>query len=57
MNSLKFIQKDIIEIMVNYKADEVLEKLFSLLSRYQIGLETPMRGSNFIFDCIINAIN
>ena len=45
MNSLEFIQKDIIEIMINYKADEVLEKLFSLFSRYQIGLETPMRGT------------
>ena len=38
-----------IEIMINYKANEVIDKLFqSLLNRYQIGLETSMRGSDFI---------
>ena len=41
-----------IEIMINYKANEVKEELFqSLLSSYQIGLETSMRGSYFNFDC------
>ena len=35
------------------KAHEVIEELFqSLLSRYQIGLETSMKGSDFIFDCV-----
>ena len=42
-----------IEIMVNGKADEVIEKLFkSHLNRYQIELETSIRGSDFIFHCV-----
>ena len=49
------------EIMINDKADEVIEALFeSFLNRYQVGLETSMRGSDFIFVfifCIINVIN
>ena len=33
--------------------DEFVEELFDFfLSRYHIGLETQMRGSDFIFDCI-----
>ena len=32
-----------IEILINDKSDEVIEKLFeSLLNRYQVGLETSM---------------
>ena len=32
-----------IEILINDKSDEVIEKIFeSLLNRYQIGLETSM---------------
>ena len=39
--------------MINDKADEVIEDLFqSLRSRYQIGLETSMKGSDFVFDCV-----
>ena len=34
---------------VNDVVDELIE---SLLSRYQIGLETSMRGSNFVFDSV-----
>ena len=42
-----------IEIMINDKADEVVEELFqSLLSRYYFGLKTSMKGSDFIFDCV-----
>ena len=42
---------DNIEIMI--KADEVIEKIFkSFLSIYQIGMETSMKGSDFIFDCV-----
>ena len=38
--------------MINDKSDEIIEELFqSLLSRYQIALETSIRGSDFIFDC------
>ena len=45
-------KSDNIEIMINDKPDEVTEKLFkSLLNRYQVGLETSIRGSDFIFDC------
>ena len=44
---------DDIEIMINDKANEVIKELFqSLVSRYQIGLEISMRGSDFIFDCV-----
>ena len=42
-----------IEIMINYKLDEVIEELCQLrLSRYQIGLETSMKGSDFAFNCV-----
>ena len=42
-----------VEIMINDKADEVIKKRFqSLLSRYQIGLETSMKGSDCIFNCV-----
>ena len=33
--------------------DEIIEELFdSLLFRYQFVLQTQIRGSNFIFDCV-----
>ena len=39
--------------MVNDKADEVTEKpVQSLLFRYQSGLDTSMKASDFIFDCV-----
>ena len=39
--------------MINDIALEVVEELFqSLLFRYQIGLETSMRGTGFLFDCV-----
>ena len=38
--------------MINDKEDEVIEQIFqSLLSRYQIGLETLMKRNDCIFDC------
>ena len=41
------------EIKINDKADEFIEKIFqSLLSSQQFGLETSMKGSGFIFDCV-----
>ena len=44
-------KSDKIEIMINDKADEIIEKHFqSLLSRFQIGLETLIKGSGFAFD-------
>ena len=34
-------------------ANEVIEEIFeSLISRYQIGLETSLKGSDIIFDSI-----
>ena len=40
---------DNIELIINDKVDEVTEELFqSLLSRYQIGFETLLKGSDFI---------
>ena len=48
--SVMHLKGNNIRIMVNDKANEVIEKTFQLLlSRYQIGLETSMRGSDFIF--------
>ena len=44
-------KSDNVEMMINYEDDEVIEERFqSLLSSYQIGLETSMKGSEFIFD-------
>ena len=41
------------EWIIYEKADEAIKVLFeSLLSRYQIGLETSMKGSDFTFDCV-----
>ena len=39
--------------MINDKEDEVIEKRFqSLLSRYQVGFETSMKGIDFKFHCV-----
>ena len=46
-------KSDNIKIMINDKADEFIERRFeTLFNRYQIGLETSMRGSDFIFDSV-----
>ena len=46
-------KSDHIKDIINDKTDEVIEKLSkSLFSRYQIGSETSMRGSDFIIDCV-----
>ena len=48
-----YSKSDSIEIMINDKADDVIEEHFRpLLSKYQIGLETSMKCSDFIFDCV-----
>ena len=42
-----------LNFMSHDKANELIEELFeSVLSRYQIGLETLMKSSNFIFDSV-----
>ena len=39
--------------MIYHDANEVIGELFEkLLSRYKICLDTTMRGSDFIFDCV-----
>ena len=39
--------------MIYNKADKVIEELSEpFLYRYQIRLETSMKGSDFIFDCV-----
>ena len=46
-------KSDTIEIMVNNKRDEFIGKLFeSLFYRFQIALETSLKGSDFICDYI-----
>ena len=46
-------ETDNIEVMTYDNPDEIIEELLnSLLSRYQIGLETRMRESDFIFDYV-----
>ena len=46
-------KSDNMEIMTRNKADEVIDELFeSLLSRYQIGSETFIKGGDFIFNCV-----
>ena len=46
-------KSDNIEIMINDEADKVLEELFQpLISRYQIGLETSIKGSDFVSECV-----
>ena len=48
-----YSKSDNIELMLYDNANEVVNKVFeSLLSRYQIDLETLMRGSDFIFDSV-----
>ena len=43
-------KSDNIEVMINDKADEVIEEPFESLD---IILETSMRASDFIFDCVL----
>ena len=43
-------KNDNIEIMINDEAEEVIKELFqSILSRYRIGLEILMKGSEFLY--------
>ena len=40
-------------IIINDKADEIIKEIFqSHLSRYQIRLETSIKVSDFISDCV-----
>ena len=38
---------------MTYNLNDVVDELFeSFISRYQIGLKTSMRGSNFVFNSV-----
>ena len=51
-------KSDSIKVMIYDKADEVMKELFqSLLNRYQIGWETLVISSDFIFMLICGIIN
>ena len=46
-------KSDNVGIMFNDKQEKVIKELFeSLLSKYQVGLETSMRGGEFVFDYV-----
>ena len=48
-----FSKSDNYEIMIGPDIDEIIKNLFnSILQRYQNGLGTSMRGSNFVFDYV-----
>ena len=48
---LRHSKGDNIEIMIDDKSEEIIEKPFhSLSSRYQIGLGKGTKGSSYIFD-------
>ena len=51
--SVMHSKSDTIWVIINVKADEIIELLFeSVLNRYQIGLEASVTGSDLIFDCL-----
>ena len=51
-----YSRNDNIQLMINENEYEDIEERFqSLLSRYQIGLKTSMRVSDFIF-CFVNLL-
>ena len=46
-------KSDNVEIMVGYETDGIIKKLFeSLKKRYQEGLETKMKGNQFVFESV-----
>ena len=46
-------KSDNIKILINDQAGEVTEELFQIFySRHQIGLETSMKGNDFILDSV-----
>ena len=50
---LMHLKSDKTKFMIYDNVNDLFDERFEwLLSRYQIGLETSMRGSNFIFDLI-----
>ena len=46
-------KSDNIELISYDNANEIIEEIFeSLISRYQVGLESLMKESNFVFDLV-----
>ena len=53
MKCVMHSKSDNIEIMINHKADQVIEKLFkALLDKYQNNLKKMMKGCEFVFDYV-----
>ena len=47
------LKSDNKEIIINHKADEVVEELFELLlNRYQINFQESMKGSELVFNYV-----
>ena len=46
-------KSDNVEIMIGYETDDIIKKLFeSLKKRHQEGLETKVKGSQFVFESV-----
>ena len=53
MKCVMHSKSDNIEMMINHKADQVIEKLFkALLDKYQNNLKKMMKGCEFVFDYV-----
>ena len=53
MKCVMHSKSDNIEIIINHKADQVIEKLFkALLDKYQNNLKKMMKGCEFVFDYV-----
>ena len=48
-----YSNSDNIEVMMGRQTEKIMEDLLdSFLGRHQQNLEEPMRGSDFVFDCV-----
>ena len=48
---IMYLKSDNAKIMIGLETDDIINELFeSFLKNYQGGLETKMRGSNFVFE-------
>ena len=48
-----YTQSDNIGVMNGFETNDIIKEIFnSFLKRYQEGLETKMKGSNFVFDLV-----
>ena len=48
-----YTKSDKVDILTGVDTNDVVEELFkSSLEKYQVGIQEPMRGSEFVFDCV-----